>query len=195
MHGTRATCGLIHGHRNAVRRVVCRVLQHMVAVAGAPAASSVRRSLVPCWPCQTTATTAPPSYSRSTCRKFRIYAASWRPIRSTGVWPSARANIEFNWRRAHGGRATAHEKSSGAAQVNAVDINYAERASAGRQVDASLQHPQKRQSSSDSSVRTRSWRHVIAIAACKNIVLRRPDGPFTNIFRPSSRYLQAISSN
>jgi len=67
----------------------------------------------------------PASYSRSACRKFRIYAASWRPtVRSTAVWPRQ------YWIQlaacAQGHRATAPEKSSGAAQVNAVDINYGE---------------------------------------------------------------------
>jgi len=131
MHGARRHVpprGLIHGHRNAVGRVLRWSGPPRRTHGGSRRAASTVAGPV--------LTVSDPSYSRSACRKFGIYGgASRRPAGRVDRPAFDRANIEFNWRRAHGGPAARPPRNLRARRKSMQLILITARI--GRQVDSS----------------------------------------------------------
>ena len=180
MHGTRATRGLIHGHRIAVRRVVCRVLQHMVAVAAA-AASFVAR-----WSRVDRVRHRPPPLRRPIPGRRVENSAFTRPVGARSDRPAfdrARApilNSTGDVRTGAGPRPTRNLRAR-PKSMQLILITPRERTP-----DVKLMRVRCIHRSDNRPLivlsELASWRHVIALVACRNIVFRRPDAPFTNIF-------------
>jgi len=152
VHGTRE---LIHGHRNAVRRV----LRRRTHGGSRRAATSLAGPVL---------TVSDPGHRRRIPGRRVENSAFTRPVGARTIdRPRAafdRANIEFNWRRARRGRRARPSRNLRARPKSMQLILITARIR--RQVDSSRLHGRRRDNRPLIVLSAlASWRHVIATAA------------------------------